>query len=322
MAWIELHDTLPDHKKVLDVAEALKMDKDLVVGKLVRLWTWALNNREDGTFKAHDISTIAEVMRFKGRPQRLIDALIGAKLLDQVGAGYIIHDWEERVGMLLAKREAIRSQTRERVRKYRKQKNRRDCGRENNNGNALQNRCVTLEKDESNAATVPYHTLPYIDDDDEDEEDVYISRAREADTGTDMRDDGYKEASRIVQAAYSAAYGHPPTKAEVEHLSRIAVLGGKTALIGEAIQRAAAHGARSVPAYVDEIVKEWQYQAIDTQEELATFDYLQDCMRGKITTALDPEQAYDRMRAHRERKREGMDHVEKSKKVAANPMRG
>ena len=34
MAWIELHDNLPDHNKVLDVSEALKRDKDLVVGKI------------------------------------------------------------------------------------------------------------------------------------------------------------------------------------------------------------------------------------------------------------------------------------------------
>jgi len=50
MSWIEIHDNLPDHPKVGEVAEALKMDNDAVVGKLVRLWTWAINNREDGVF--------------------------------------------------------------------------------------------------------------------------------------------------------------------------------------------------------------------------------------------------------------------------------
>jgi len=110
MAWIELHDTLPDHDKVLDVSEALKMDKDMVVGKLVRLWTWALNNREDGIFKARDIATIAEIMRYKGKPKNLVDALVRARLLDQAGDAYVIHDWDERVGMLLAKLEtAIQS---------------------------------------------------------------------------------------------------------------------------------------------------------------------------------------------------------------------
>ncbi len=102
MAWIELHDTLPDHDKVITVATALNMDKDLVVGKLVRLWVWALNNREDGIFRARDISTIAEVMRFRGKAQRLVDALVHARLLDCAEDTYVIHDWDERVGMLLA----------------------------------------------------------------------------------------------------------------------------------------------------------------------------------------------------------------------------
>lgn len=119
MAWIELHDTLPDHDKVLQVADELKIDKDLVVGKLVRLWTWAINNREDGRFKSRDADTIAEVMRYKGKAQRLLAALINARLIDEVDGGYVIHDWDERVGMLMSKREASRTQARERKRRQR-----------------------------------------------------------------------------------------------------------------------------------------------------------------------------------------------------------
>lgn len=119
MAWIELHDTLPDHDKVLELSEALKMDKDMVVGKLVRLWTWALNNREDGLFKARDVATIAEVMRFAKKPQILVNALVEARLLDATPDGYYIHDWDERVGMLISKREKIRSQARDRKKKQR-----------------------------------------------------------------------------------------------------------------------------------------------------------------------------------------------------------
>lgn len=119
MAWIELHDTLPDHDKVLELSEALKMDKDMVVGKLVRFWTWALNNREDGFFKARDVATIAEVMRFAKKPQTLVNALVNARLLDATPDGYYIHDWDERVGMLISKREKIRSQARDRKKKQR-----------------------------------------------------------------------------------------------------------------------------------------------------------------------------------------------------------
>lgn len=158
MAWIELHDTLPDHDKVLDVAEALKMDKDLVVGKLVRLWTWALNNREEGAFKARDIQTIAEVMRYKGKPQKLVGALVEAKLLDKTDSGYFIHDWDERVGMLLAKREASRSQARDRKRKQREKDGyvTRDISVTKEN--------VTDECHDCHAATVPNHTVDISND--------------------------------------------------------------------------------------------------------------------------------------------------------------
>ena len=109
MAWIELHDNLPDHPKVIEAALLLKMDKDLLVGKLVRLWTWALNNREDGTFSPGDYATIAETMRFKGKPSRLVDALLQARLLDELPTGELaIHGWDERVGILIERRNAQR----------------------------------------------------------------------------------------------------------------------------------------------------------------------------------------------------------------------
>lgn len=148
MAWIELHDTLPDHAKVVDLAALLRMDRDMVVGKLVRLWIWALSNRESGEFRTGDASIISEAMRFKGKPQVLIDSMVEVRLLDVTETGWEIHDWDERVGMLLAKREAVRSQTKERVTRYREQKKQK-C-------NALQNENVT----QCNAATIPYHTVP------------------------------------------------------------------------------------------------------------------------------------------------------------------
>lgn len=162
--WIELHDNLPDHPKVIELATVLKMDKDAVVGKLIRLWLWALLNRESGTFTHKDVSTIAEIMRFRGKPQRLVDSLVAARLLDYDGTVYMIHDWEERVCMLLEQREKTRLQTRARVQKFRDKK--RACNalhvtQESNAGNALHVTQVTPKSNACNAATVPNHI--YID---------------------------------------------------------------------------------------------------------------------------------------------------------------
>ena len=62
MAWIELHDNLPDHPKTIASSTALKMDKDALVGKLCRMWTWAVNNREDGFIADDEMETVAEII--------------------------------------------------------------------------------------------------------------------------------------------------------------------------------------------------------------------------------------------------------------------
>ena len=87
MAWMELHDTLPDHPKVICAAAALKLDKDTFVGKLTRLWLWALNHRESGFLRDNEAETVAEIMRFKGRPAALMAALLGAGVLDVTEGG-------------------------------------------------------------------------------------------------------------------------------------------------------------------------------------------------------------------------------------------
>ena len=128
MAWMELHDTLPDHPKVICAAAALGMDKDTFVGKLVRLWVWALNHRESGRLLEGELETVAEVMRCQERPAALVAALVEVGLLDRVKGGYVIHDWEQYVSMLMAKREERRSQTRQRVQRYREKALREPAG--------------------------------------------------------------------------------------------------------------------------------------------------------------------------------------------------
>lgn len=122
MSWIEVHDTLPDHPKVVEFASLLNIDRDAAVGKLVRFWTWAITNRETGLIFAGDASTIADVMRITRNKGRVIETLVNARLLDVVDGGWQIHDWDERVGMLLAKREKVRAQARERQRRLKERK--------------------------------------------------------------------------------------------------------------------------------------------------------------------------------------------------------
>ena len=120
--WIELHDTLPDNKKVVNLAAELHIDIDMAVGKLVRLWLWALTNRRDGDFSQNDEPTIAEKMRWTKSASLLVNAMVRHGLLDKTEGGYHIHDWEEYAISLMARDEERKKKTRERVAKYRKDK--------------------------------------------------------------------------------------------------------------------------------------------------------------------------------------------------------
>lgn len=160
--WIEIHDNLPDHKKITDLAADLKADKDLVVGKIVRLWLWSLTNRPDGNFGANDVQTIAEKMRWSKGAQRLVDALVKNRLLDRTPDGYHIHDWEEHVISLLEKEDKRKQKTRERVANWRKRKGADQTPVDDENSNEPCNDdCNGYGNDDetaSNAPTIPNHT--------------------------------------------------------------------------------------------------------------------------------------------------------------------
>lgn len=46
--WMKIEHALPDKPEVMEMAEALQIDPDAVVGKLVRVWRWYDNHTEDG----------------------------------------------------------------------------------------------------------------------------------------------------------------------------------------------------------------------------------------------------------------------------------
>lgn len=180
MAWIELHDTLPDHPKTLATSSALRIDKDLLIGKLCRLWTWCLSNRENGFIADNEIDTVAEIMRWSKKSKALFDALcvvpVGFEygFLEVVDGGYLIHDWDERIEMLRDKREERRQQAR--LRKQRQRDKVRDKERDCHDGEVDDERdChadVTRDKRDSHAVTVPNRTLPYLGNDTADDADA------------------------------------------------------------------------------------------------------------------------------------------------------
>lgn len=109
MAWIELHQELREHRKIYACAEILKLSRVTMVGTIVSLWLWALDNTPDGSLDGISNRTIARVCDF---PEKKADALVNALTqtgwLDKVGDALTIHDWNDYVGKLMDRRKKDR----------------------------------------------------------------------------------------------------------------------------------------------------------------------------------------------------------------------
>lgn len=96
MAWIEVHDTLPDHWKADDLAQELGIPLTLAIGHLVCLWLKAIRFKPGGKLIGVSKVTIAKWAQWKGNPEQFVDALGKHKWLDNLGGRgktLSIHDW-------------------------------------------------------------------------------------------------------------------------------------------------------------------------------------------------------------------------------------
>lgn len=109
MAWIELHQGLREHRKMFACAEVLNISKIEMVGTLVCLWLWALDNAQDGSLAGVSEKTIARVCEYpEKKANKLVSALAETGWLDYDGESYIIHDWYDYAGKLMERRQKDR----------------------------------------------------------------------------------------------------------------------------------------------------------------------------------------------------------------------
>jgi hypothetical protein len=146
MAWIELHQTLREHRKMFACADALNLSRVQMIGTLVSLWLWALDNAQNGSLAGVSDKTIARVCDFpEKKAGKLVAALAEHGFLDYDGEHYFIHDWFDYAGKLMERREKDRS---------RKRKSAKEIP-DNSTG-------IPAEQPKNSHATVPipYHTVP------------------------------------------------------------------------------------------------------------------------------------------------------------------
>lgn len=263
MAWIEVHDTLPDHPKVLRAAKALKLDSDALVGKLVRLWVWALGNREDGVLNDLDADRLDVIMQYKGKASALLEALVTNRLLDALpDEHYMIHDWDEHVMMLRDKREEKRKQNAERVKRYRNAKKRMES--ENCNADVMHecNADVThyngITCNASNARTVPNRTIEDLNDD----PTTLAVCARETEPlPVDNFEDQVRE---TISEGFLHLTGRNANPVELDAL--VANTGADGGMSPEmvllAVSRAVTYGAKSIVGYSTRVMVEWRRKGL------------------------------------------------------------
>lgn len=166
MAWIELHQNLPAHRKVKKLKRLLKIKTPQAVGHLAMLWLWAVDNAPDGDLSALDPEDIAEACEWPKDAEQFVQALTEAGFIDPDAK---LHDWSDYAGMLLDRRENQREQNRKRQQRYR---NKRKADSNATESNAPtqdsspvthdDNVSVTRYESVSNApvTTLPNHTKP------------------------------------------------------------------------------------------------------------------------------------------------------------------
>lgn len=140
MAWIEFHQQLGRHPKVLRLAGKLHIHPAQVIGHLAYLWWWSLDYVPNGDLSASTSTEIASAATWPGDADKFLAALKETEWIDENG---MIHDWMDYAGKLVEQRSNERERTRMRVAEYRKR---------NTNVTALHGR--------SNGGTQPNPTIP------------------------------------------------------------------------------------------------------------------------------------------------------------------
>lgn len=103
MAWIESHQALEKHRKVLRLAGLMDWTKHETIGRLHCLWWWCLDNALDGDLRHVSPQELAGAMEVSIKlGTRLLKALQTSGWVDHDQKPYRrVHDWWQYVGRYL-----------------------------------------------------------------------------------------------------------------------------------------------------------------------------------------------------------------------------
>lgn len=115
MAWLQVHQTLKDHRKLFDAADELEITPPHMMGLLISFWLWALDNTPTGSLEGITPRMISRAAQWDGEAEKLAGALIRAGWIDEKEDGRLeIHDWYEYAGKLIDQRKAEKERSQRR----------------------------------------------------------------------------------------------------------------------------------------------------------------------------------------------------------------
>lgn len=87
VAWLQVHQTLKDHRKLFDAADQLEVEPPHMMGLLVSFWLWALDNAPTGSLVDITPRMISRAAQWDGDPEKLAKTLIRAGWIDEKRTG-------------------------------------------------------------------------------------------------------------------------------------------------------------------------------------------------------------------------------------------
>jgi len=147
MAWIESHQSLGHHRKTLQAASTLHVDRHKLIGHLQVLWWWGLDNADtNGKLGRVSARALAEAAEWPAKDSdRFVQALTTAGFLEASEEGFSLHDWYDYAGKLNDQR-AMRRESNRMAQSARRQR--------------LRQRGVSADSSASQQSTVPNPTGP------------------------------------------------------------------------------------------------------------------------------------------------------------------
>lgn len=101
MPWIESHQSLKDHPKLINLCQSMMWDVDCGIGKLSRFWWWCLDYAPDGDLSKFNDGQISHAMGVAIRDSaKLVEAMVASRWIDRTPY-FRVHDWWDYVGRYL-----------------------------------------------------------------------------------------------------------------------------------------------------------------------------------------------------------------------------